>query len=149
MKGNGLINLPDPGGGNISIIPLKVVAGAGAWATVANSNQMLDVVVYNTTGADGDYFTDTVFLAAGIYKIQVLYYKTTNTGIVDIDIDGVEVLSFDEYAASATYNQIHETTGIVIASSGLKTLDFRVDGKNVASSGYTANSSLIRIIRTA
>jgi hypothetical protein len=69
--------------------------------------------------------------------------------VLDIDIGGTEVASFDTYAAVAMYNVEKSQTGINIATSGIKELRLRVDGRNVASSGYLMSLIALTIYRTA
>ena len=106
--------------------------------------------MYNSTDADGDEMDFQVYLAAGTYTIILWAYKGTDQAIVDIDIDAAEVASFDLYDAGAPGTSQRLTdAGNVVATSGLKTITYRVDGKNGASSNHFARWEGITFSRTA
>jgi len=125
--------------------------GQGTWSYGSfGGNQFLNGVFTNSAApADGDNVSYKVYLAKGTYTLIVFGGKDTNAGIMDIDIDGTEVASFDQYADTQTTNVRFEKTGINITSDGIKTLRFRVDGKNANSTDYIIRVSYIVLIRTA
>ena len=124
--------------------------GQGTWAWAPNEDDIFGGWVLNSTHADGDNISwSTVYLEAGTYTLRVVYSKSSNSGICDFYIDAAEVASVDMYAASATYNQKDDTTGITIASSGNKTIKMEVDGKNGSSSDHYTRLLYLIFIRTA
>lgn len=125
--------------------------GQGTWATsIASSPQRLPFYLGNGAAmANLDNVTFNVFLAAGTYTFSLLYIKEPTSGILDIDIDGVEVGSVDMYAVAETYNGIYTFTGVVVAAAGLKALKLRMDGKNAASTNYNCLVTLLTCWRTA
>ena len=102
----------------------------------------------NTPNTNEDNISYKVPLSQGTYTL-ILFGKThTAYGIVDVDIDGVEVASFDLYGAN-TDNIRQVQTGITVATAGIKTLRLRIDGKNPSSSNYYGAFTYIALIKTA
>jgi len=124
--------------------------GQGTWENSASDTAYapLQSVLYNSSGGDGDNLSYKIPLVAGTYTLKFMYHAASDRPIVDIDIDGAEVASFDQYSASDVVTTGTQTN-ITISSSGIKTLKVRVDGKNASSSGYTATLMMICLYRTA
>ena len=99
--------------------------------------------------ANGDEIHYSVYLAKGTYTFGMLYLKTNANGIIDIYIDADEVASFDSYSAGNVFNSWGTQANIVVAASGLKTINFKIDGKNGASSNYYTYTSYLVFWRTA
>jgi hypothetical protein len=77
------------------------------------------------TGSIGDYLEYKAWLSAGTYSLQTIYHKAAGhaSGVTaKIDGTGVEVLDM----TGAALNQVAVETGIVVASSGLKTIRYEV-----------------------
>jgi len=138
------------GAGHITILPYNYDSiGQGTWMTNLNAAHYTYGMFYNSPGNDGDNLLYKVYLAAGTYTILFYCHTESNRGITDVDIDAVEVASFDLYSATSVSNVRMVATGIVVASDGLKTLKFRVDGKNASSDGYYMSFHYIALWRTA
>ena len=140
-----------PGEGHINIFPWNYnTIGQGTWVlSTTVSTALWQFFWYTSTSNDGDELDYKVYLAAGTYTIRLIAQKQSAGGIVDIDIDAVEIASFDLYNGSSLYNQMFTDTGNVIAASGLKSLTLRLDGKNGSSSSYGAIINGITLWRTA
>lgn len=140
-----------PGEGHITIMPFSYNSiGQGTWAFSATANQWGGFTFLNAVGAaDGDNLVFKVYLAAGTYTLEELGIKGSNHAIIDYEIDGAVIATVDHYAAVGAYNQRSVDTGNVIATSGLKTLTMKANGKNAASSGYFMAVSTIVLWRTA
>lgn len=142
----------DAGEGHILLLPYNCnTTPQGVWAIAMDINQGL-AFYFNNAGslADGDNYTLKCYLQAGTYTLRILSAKSNSSAIVDIDIDGVEVASFDLYDASpALYNQADTQANILVAASGLKTITVRVDGRNVASGSWYLNITTLAFWRTA
>jgi hypothetical protein len=110
---------------------------------------MLDYFFRNTSNANGDNFTMNVYLSAGTYTFQLLTHRATDKAIVDVDIDGVEVASYDLYNGGEIVNHVFETANIVVSTTGLKAIRFRVDGRNAASTQWYFTPTAFAFIRTA
>ncbi len=138
------------GGGHITILPLSWSAiGQGTFAIIADASAYTGWIAYNSSVANGDNISYQVYLAAGTYALLLLTVTATNRAIVDFDIDATEVASFDCYSGAAVYNALKTQTGIVIATSGLKTLKARIHGRNGSSTGWFLNIIYIALWRTA
>ena len=74
--------------------------------------------------------------------------ENTDAGIVDIYIDADEVASFDPYGGAGVSTS-YTDTGNVVATSGLKTITLKIDGKNGSSSNYFVRLQAIFFYRTA
>ncbi len=126
--------------------------GAGTWRLNIKNTQYHNYYMDNGTtlqANDGDNISYLVWMPAGTYTLQVLHRNAANSAIIDIDIDAVEVTSWDTYNAATEENQFHTEAGIVIAASGLKTVKVRADGKNGASGDYKVEFTKMTFWRTA
>lgn len=140
----------DIGEGHITILPINYASiGQGTWVLAIEDVKYLQGVFYNTSNTNGDNISYKAYLAAGTYSLRLLLMTNANGGIIDVDIDGGEVASFDSYSGSAAQNVFFNATGITVAVSGLKTLRFRVDGKNASGTDYYAWLTAIALWRTA
>ncbi|KKL17910.1 hypothetical protein LCGC14_2480820 [marine sediment metagenome] len=143
-----------PDGGDIGEGYINIPAwnydsiGQGTWVVVMNTLQIYAGVFNNSSFADGDNISYKVFLAAGTYTLDVHTMRNTNMAIIDIDIAGVEVASYDAYG-TVLLNVKQKTTGIVIATAGIKDIKVRTDGKNGSSTAYNTHFSSISLWRTA
>lgn len=141
---------PSAGEGFIAIFPLSYSAiGQGTWAQGLDALYYLNARWRNTTQTDGDNISYQVYLAAGTYKLGILVHGWDTSGIMDIDIGGAEVASFDLYSSGTVKNSWQTQASIAIATAGLKTLTIRADGKNGSSSAYLLEYSILCLWRTA
>ena len=138
------------GHGHINIVPHNYSSiGAGTWAYVVDGAHMTNGYWNNTTTADLDNITYKVRLAIGTYTLRILYYENDDEGIVDFDIAGAEVASFDLYNAAPTRNSVQSQAAIAVATAGIKDFRVRVHGKNGASSNHHTRIAAIALWRTA
>lgn len=149
-----ITELNTQGTGHISIIPHNYNSiGQGNWGLSASSAVWSYFYWHNSitgTQANGDNISYKVYLQKGTYTIRLLAVQAANKGIIDVDIDSTEVASFDMYKSGvAVPNTMFTQTGIIISTSGLKTLKLRIDGRNASSSDYVLLLSSISIWRTA
>jgi len=86
---------------------------------------------------DGDTYTFSCVLDSGAYNITVLGALANTAALIDVYIDDVLVASgWDWYAAATTYNTKKILYDRVIATGGLHTFKFVVNGKNASSTDY-------------
>lgn len=123
--------------------------GAGTWNPHVNPAHPFCYGHYNTAGNDLDEIDYRIWLGVGTYTLVRVGETDNNQGILDIDIDAVEVASFDLYSASSVKDAVQRQTGIVVATAGLKVITFRVDGKHASSSKYHVFLGHIEFRRTA
>lgn len=122
---------------------------SGEFVHAPDANYYCNAKFYNSSNNDGDQVDYEIYLGAGTYTFKLLHAKNTNFGIIKLLVDDVEKGSIDSYAASAELNVISTITGVEIASSGVKTVSLKIDGKNGSSTGYYLNISAIYIYKTA
>ena len=141
-----------PVSGPISPITLNMLniapsaVGQGTWLIFATPS-LWGGFFYNSTNADGDEFNVVFRCPPGIYTLRLNYWLNSLRGIMDVDIDGVEVGSIDAYAAVDDSTPVYEITGIQL-SGGEHVITIRVDGKNVGSGGFTASTTAITLQKT-
>ena len=144
----GISGAADPGEGHITLFLYNYNSiGQGTWTILPDANQFLYGSIYNSSISDGDNISLKVYLAAGTYTLRILWIKFSVAGKLDIDIDDVEVASLDWYAAVTAYNSFLTQTGIVIATSGIKTIKFRAHGST--GGGYYVGATTVALWRTA
>ena len=135
-----LINTAASGNAGEGHVTLEVMAynsiTQGTWLWQINNNAENNGRIYNSTHADGDEIVYSMFLDAGTYTLIVIYASGPNGGIIDFYVDNVVVKSVDTWTGAATQNNRSVTTSIVISDAGLKTLKFKVNGKNAASGNH-------------
>lgn len=101
------------------------------------------------TADDGDYIEWYVNLAAGTYTFTTIYILSTNTAIVAFTLDGVSMgATLDTYAASPTFNNVAQRTGITVSTSGVHTLRMTATGKNASSADYSMQMQTFNFVRT-
>lgn len=137
--------------GHINVLPTSYDSiSQGTWSIQSNKpNCLFNGYLWNPSSGDGDSVNYKVSLDKGTYTLKLLVVTGPSRGIVDIDIDGNEVASFDLYHATGGSNLSKIQTGIVISNSGIKELKIRIDGKNVASTTYYLTIQSISLWRTA
>lgn len=121
----------------------------GTWTFGEDSSSYTGGRIRNTSVANADKVSYKVFLAKGTYSISLISIKSTGNPIIDILIDGVSQGTVDTYAAAGVYNQKDTITGVTIATAGIKIITLLVNGKNAASSGYSAYLQALSLWRTA
>lgn len=93
--------------------------------------------------------TIQVELTAGVWALDLLYYKSTDAGIARFELDGALMGTVDTYAASATPNQALTLTNVQVGRTGLHTLSISCPTKNAASTNYFFYLHRFRFRRTA
>jgi len=122
----------------------------GTWVRFSsNASQTSGFFMYNSSNTDLDQVDYKISLEKGTYTFDLITMMNTNCPILDVLIDGVSAGTKDLYSASVVYNSLQTITGIVVTTSGLKTLSLKVNGKNASSTGYYLNLSYFTLFRTA
>lgn len=98
------------------------------------------------TNGDGNYSTTIINTSEGYYDLIHMTRTSPSFGIIDIDIDGIEVLSHDTYSAGDTYNVKSSALGIFL-SAGTHILKYRIDGQNGSSSSFANHWQMIELIK--
>lgn len=132
-----------------------VSATTGTW--IYNTGQWTDMGVtgpydswgwYNSSSAQNDALTYTLFMAAGTYAVTFRGRKSSNLGIITVYLDTVSQGTVDYYAASIAY-AVLSVTGIVVAAGGSHAIQIKVATKNGSSSNYLMNLFDVIIRQTA
>lgn len=122
--------------------------GQGTWTPTVLSTTRFQTYLLSASAADGDNVSWKAYLPKGTWTLRLSYVRNTDKGIADIDIDDTEVVSLDCYGVADADAELSQTS-ISIATSGLKTIKLRVDGKHASSSGYAMGVAAIALWRTA
>lgn len=138
----------------IYIDPLVVppsATGAGTWAIAVNTSALHNGVYGNaSTHADADNISYTVWIPYGTYSFYINMVKDTDSGKVDISLDGTKIISAsDTYASSANYTTIQSTTSVAVSNAGLHTVKLALNGKNDSSSNHICRFTGFAFVRTA
>jgi hypothetical protein len=147
---------------HISILPQVVTADAttGSWAlqgfteqlnyyfyapgSAANSGAAIALI----SAAQNDAIAWDLVLAKGTWDAHFYVRKSTNTGIITLNQDGVSQGTVDTYAAAAATAKV-SITGWTVASTGKKRMQILMATKNASSSGYLGELFAIEFRRTA
>ncbi len=117
----------------------KTITGNALTNDIASSisTQAYQTQTYQSPAANGDVFEMQPFLiAAGTYTLSVLGILYNNGGIMKWTLDGVNVITGqDWYGVGSTFNTI-KTGSITIATDGIHTLRGVTTGQNVSSIGF-------------
>lgn len=140
----------DPGEGRMFFLPWDYSAIIqGTWVFPYTTGHWFNIFAYNSSNVDGDEINFKAYLAAGTYSIQLAYAKDTAYAISNILIDDTLALTTDHYNAGALNNQLNSATGIIVATSGLKTIKLKVNGRNPSCTNWYVPFCSFSIWRTA
>ncbi len=147
----------------VRILPtLDEQSGAsGTWALIAFTNEVLvgpfvqpgaanigAIALYNSSTAQNDYVTWDIVLSAGTWNATFFVRKSSNTGIITLELDGVSKGTVDTYSASIAYGKV-SITGFTVSATGKTVLKVLAATKNASSSGYLLELFGISLRRTA
>lgn len=148
--GGGGTSLSDTGGTFLLFPRFYTSIEQGTWAFQVDANYLWGAAWNaNATHADGDAFTMSVWLPKGTYTLYMMGCKATNRPIIKIRMDGNVIATFDQYNVASTFNDVFEQAGIVNATSSLKAIQYKFDGKNAASSNYYGPVGFLMFVKTA
>ena len=137
-----------PGEGHITILPWNYSAViAGTWTVAINVLQIF-AGTFGCTDAQNSELDFQVYLAAGTYTFRDCYIRDPSCAILTVYIDDVSIGTIDFYGTSA-YNQVGTITGIVVATSGLKTLTIKNATRNGSATNWYIPQSTMALFRTA
>jgi hypothetical protein len=131
------------------IVDLGTVT-AGTWGTTTNCTNYVygQALNNNAAAALNDEIDFDVYLDEGTYTVTIIVVKSSNFGILTYTIGGVSIVALDQYSGSQVNNFKSVTTGVNITSSGKKTLNIKVTGKNGSSSAYASNTIAVLFTKT-
>ena len=120
---------------------------AGTWVAASDTNQMYQLLLYNSSNAVNNEISFKLYHKAGSYTLEFLCITDVNYGITTISIDGVSQGTVDLYSAAIAYNVL-KTLAVTFLTSGLHTINFKVTSKNASATGYYLGLTRIRIKAT-
>lgn len=112
-----------------------IVTAGNALSAAPDTGQYHNIVVHQSGSADADSFTQSFVLAAGTYTMYALGHRTNSSGIIDWDIDGVTVISGQDWYGGLNKNEI-KSASVTVTGNGRHVLTGTVNGKNGSSAGY-------------
>lgn len=130
-----------------SLWPQLNTAESGTWAWSASSSKEFGGAYENSSAASGNYVEwANVPLFAANAKVNFLYTKSSNGGIVKVFWNGSELGTLDTYNASTTYNNV-ATVDLGTVTAGRGTLRLISDTKNASSSAYKISVQQIEVVQ--
>lgn len=123
------------------------ITTSGTWALLKSTDYVYNCLFYNSSVANGDYFTVDFYLAAGTYTLCWMASKFTDRGICEMLLDNVSLGTYDYYAAALAPAKA-SIAGIAV-SAGKHTLKCKVTNKNVSSTNYYLTFNTIAWVRTS
>lgn len=112
------------------------VTAGNALAVTIDAAQIGNYFARQSASANGDTFTQSVFLRAGTYTFSVEGQTNSANGLIDWSLDGTNFATGqDWYSASVTKNVV-KTASVTIANDGYHTLQGKLNGKNASSTGF-------------
>jgi hypothetical protein len=123
--------------------------GAGTWAMSGVPSLLTNTSFSNDpAAANGDNITYQFYAPPGTYELSILYAKHPNGGIVDISLNGINILAgLDTYANPLTVNHEANVAAIALTGPNPHSLKFTLNGKNGASGGYRIYPAAIFTLR--
>ncbi len=103
-----------------------------AFARVVDTLQEHCSYTWQSTGANGDTFTQSCFLRSGNYTLSILGETVNDQGKVDIYLDGALAVSAQDWYSLVQARNVVKTAAVVVASDGRHVLRFSLNGCNGA-----------------
>jgi len=128
-------------------IPARNGTLVGAWTIVTYSDISYATPGYQSSGAANDAVSFDLWMEAGTYAAFCTFRKSTNTGIITVNLGGASQGTVDTYAAAIAYGS-GAVTGIVV-TAGQRTWQLQMATKNASSSSYYGELFYVTIYRTA
>lgn len=117
----------------------RVTAGnAIATTLITSATHRHGLYSFQNAAANADTFTHSISLAAGTYTFTVFGLSSTNCGKIDWTLDGTAIGTQDWYSDPLAYNVSKSVASFIVATSGVHTLQGKLNGKNGGSSDYFA-----------
>ena len=118
------------------------------WNTLTVRTQCIHNGYRSGSGAQNNYVSWDVVLAAGTWTVSLLYWQNTDCGIVSVQFDGVTKGTIDCYGP-ASDNYRADVPNINVPTTKKIELKLLMATKNVSSSNYHCGLQHVILIRTA
>ena len=132
----------------VSFVPWLGSVSNTNWDTRTQTTSAIGNGYLNSTGAQNAEVTFNVALAAGTWKLKILYAASTGGGIYTVSLDGSSIGTIDCYNGSTTYNNVGTISGFTVSAPGIYALNFKMATKNASSSNYFAFLQHVALLRT-
>ena len=135
-------------GGGTGALPHTTILPFAYESKVGTYERLNYYLFYNTSNSVNDYLEFDTYLGTGTYTFILSYSKSSNGGILDVKLDGTNILTSVDCYGSASENKA-TATGVSVASGGFgKKIRIIVTGKNASSTAYYSFWSSLAIIQT-
>lgn len=118
------------------------------WDTITISAAVLLNGRKDSIGFQNASISFDVVLAKGTWTIEVLHDKNTDSGIISVQLGGVEKGTIDTYSGGSI-NILSSVTGIAITATAKYRLALVMATKNASSSNYYGRIQHVQLRRTA
>lgn len=114
-----------------------IVTSGGAIVSGQLTDTYYSIFSYQSSGADGDSFEQSIVLDAGDYVFHVQGGTTNAHGKIDWSLDAESpFLVGQDWYSSGTASNVYQTGTLTLATAGRHTLKGTVNGKNASSFAY-------------
>lgn len=114
----------------------EFTVSTGALTVILESLQRYGFQVFPSAHSNGLYIETTISLAAGSYTFSVLGQTESDACILDWTIDGVAVLTGQDWYSAGVVRNVVQTGTITVTKSGTHILRGTVNGKNASSTDF-------------
>jgi len=118
-----------------------VITG-NALTLAIDTASMFNYAYYQNPCANGDSFSNSFFLKAGTYTLSVLGLTANSYGKIDWYIDGVKVVSLQDWYSSSTTKNVIKTASVTVVGDGYHQLIGTINGHNGSTSSPHYNMAL-------
>ena len=134
---------------NSNHLPYMLPTSNTNWSSVTASLNYEFGTTFGSTAVQNDSVTYSFWAPEGAFELQFYYRRTTSTGIFHVYVDGVSIGTVDSYDGTTSYNVLDTSLGGTLDTTGLHTLEFKMETKNASSLGYLGSISGIWIRMTS
>lgn len=113
-----------------------IVLTGNALAVTIDTGQLGNYYARQNTSADGNSFTQSVFLRAGTYTFSVMGQTNAANGNINWYLDNTIFGSIQNWYSAAQTKNVVKTLTLTIATDGYHILKGVISGKDSSSSGY-------------
>lgn len=109
------------------------ITTGNALAFTADNNQFLNGIWMQSASANGDVFTQSIWVSQGSYYLVAVGQTDNTCAKIDWTLDGAAIASAqDWYSAALTRNVIKTSSAFSISASGYHILKGTINGRNAS-----------------
>lgn len=113
-----------------------IFSSAISYGTIATTLVPFGYVIGPTPVNNGDSYTTSFVLRAGVYTFQVVGVKQSAAPKIDWYVDDVAFVTGQDWYAASSIGATFTTTGVIVTGNGVHRLKGVSNGKNASSSNY-------------